>query len=98
MKKLLFVSTLLTLGLSGQAMADGMLRTCTWVEQGAEVIEAVPEGCIQNQAKSSLAERLEAANPKACPRLMWTDEGKIFLSISSKAEQQIFVVARQCRL
>lgn len=94
--KLVFAPLLMILSLSGQATADTLVRTCTWVEQGSEVSEMIPEGCITNEARSSLAQRLEDAKPKTCPKL-WADDGKLFLSVSAKTEQQVFVVARQCR-
>lgn len=92
----LIVGPMMILGLSGQATADTLVRTCTWVEQGPEITEMIPEGCITNAERTSLAQRLEEAKPKTCPKL-WADDGKVFLSVSAKADQQVFIVARQCR-
>ncbi|WP_408601845.1 hypothetical protein [Pseudomonas sp. PLMAX] len=87
---------LIIMGISGQAAADSLVRTCTWVEQGAEITDMSPEGCIANEERSSLDQRLEAAKPLVCPKF-WKDDGKLFLSVSAKTDQQVFVVARQCR-
>ncbi|WP_338924923.1 hypothetical protein V0M98_35480 (plasmid) [Pseudomonas silesiensis] len=91
--------TMFAFAVAGPVQADVIFKTCAWIEKNGAVLSSAPEGCyIQHEVgKRSLKDRLEAAKPEPCSGLLWSDEGKIFMSIGGKTDERSFVVARQCR-